>query len=967
MKAHLKILTTSLFLIFAGSSFDAVAVKSPHTPGHSATHEIHIDAANASAKIPLYRFARNDNPSHFFTASEAEKNVILSDLAQYFTLEGPSHYVFASQIANTYPVFRIYNSSSGAHFYTANESERDNVLASMDWFRLEGIAFFVFLSPEPGTVPIYRFYVPQTGSHYFTADEAEKNSLLSSGQTIKQYDGVAWYAFPPDQTTRAEGAKLAETQVIDQDFLMLRVLDGKVDLVEDLTKMRRPYTNIDGESRDLDVVTRYTPELDPVSVQTQGNYMVRSHDDDAYGISGQPVAAVHRRSKINGMAIRPWSAVNNDYTYETTKEHQLFLRLPEPLEHGATYTLSIHPAAGIDTTEVTFTYNIFQNRTEAIHVNLTGYWAESGIKAADLYQWMGDGGARDYSAFEGNTVYLYNATTQDLYEVGNVSFWMGSRVEFGHWNLTGSPVWNVDFTGSYPPGTYRLAIEGIGCSEDFVIHETPRKQPFDVAVQGYYFMRIGQPKVDSVRPVPRQPLYIPGEDPINCKVYLTSMHPWNPAWNTFVDGGDRWDQPDAWSAYRLSGYPSNPNARGGYSDAADWDRHPGHVANIYDMLMPFILSNGLLSDDDTGIAESGNGVPDLLDSARYEVDFWLSLKTDYGYGSGVTNPTGGNVLYQAGATGIMAWTNALNAAMLAEAYRICQQDALMQTYLDAAETAYNYADGLGDPMLQDTLYGGLNARGIDLKMMAAAFLYNVTGNTNYENVLYNNSVVRDSSNAEFSTGSHEQLYSIVAYLTTPRAVHYPALQENMRAAIMQEARAKEAGYVNNRPSRRSNDQDDGWFQTAQCVQRTIVAHFAATHPDDRAEFLDALLLEADWGLGRNPTNMIQMTTASTPLETKRSVELCYTTGQFDGVPGLHPGHTPYMNVEDWWDGMIMFKPSWMTDQCYPSWSQWPHAEAHFNSRHVFANSEFTPRQTMRGKLALYAYLLGLEHKATATD
>jgi len=29
----------------------------------------------------------------------------------------------------------------------------------------------------------------------------------------------------------------------------------------------------------------------------------------------------------------------------------------------------------------------------------------------------------------------------------------------------------------------------------------------------------------------------------------------------------------------------------------------GHVPNIYDMLLPYILTKGALTDDDTGIAE----------------------------------------------------------------------------------------------------------------------------------------------------------------------------------------------------------------------------------------------------------------------------------------------------------------------------------------------------------------------------
>ena len=68
------------------------------------------------------------------------------------------------------------------------------------------------------------------------------------------------------------------------------------------------------------------------------------------------------------------------------------------------------------------------------------------------------------------------------------------------------------------------------------------------------------------------------------------------------------------------------------------------------MLLPYILTGGAPSDDAAGIRESGNGIPDLIDEARYEVDFWLRLRDGSGYSHGLTNPNGNNELFQAGPT-----------------------------------------------------------------------------------------------------------------------------------------------------------------------------------------------------------------------------------------------------------------------------------------------------------------------------
>jgi hypothetical protein len=108
----------------------------------------------------------------------------------------------------------------------------------------------------------------------------------------------------------------------------------------------------------------------------------------------------------------------------------------------------------------------------------------------------------------------------------------------------------------------------------------------------------------------------------------------------------------------------------------------------------------------------------------------------------------------------------------------------------------------------------------------------------------------------------------------------------------------------------------------------------------------------------------------TNLSSKRSIENMYTSGRNDGSPGLHPGHTPYLNTDDWSGSMINGHPSWMTAKCYPVYGAtkdtgWPKAEGYFNSRYVYAHSEFTPQQTMRGKAALYGYLYGLYKPALA--
>lgn len=737
-------------------------------------------------------------------------------------------------------------------------------------------------------------------------------------------------------------AKLTSVGVLDRDYLVVRVSDG------DVTHNESPVS---------ETISRYTPELNTSAAGAAANWTIRSTQDAAYGSAGRQPSGVFRKSKLSGHGQMEWTG--SDFRYEYTYEHWLFLRLPSPLQQGATYTVTAAAATNASPTSGSVAFDLYSTRSEALHVNLVGYVAATDHKAADLYAWLGSGGARDYSSFEGNTVYLYNVATAQATPVGSVSFWKPSGPDVFNWNLTRSAVWNADFPGPLSPGTYRLAVEGVGASQDFTVANDVYANPFRVSLRGFYYMRIGQDNPTGITPPPRTPLYIPGSSPANTAVYLTTVTPYDPVWQTIPS--DQWDRPDDWAPYRKPGNPTNPNAWGGHSDAADWDRHLGHVSIVYDMLLPYVLTNGALSDDQTGIRESGNGVPDVIDEARYEVDFWLRLRDGAGYSHGLTNPNGSNQLFQAGPTAIAAWANAANAAMLAEAYRIAGQTALMNTYRDAAVAAYNHASGLADQQLdavQDVGY--TTVRGRDLKMTAAAYLFNVTGATAYEDVVNAESVCRTGI-AELENDTRNQTWATAAYLRTPRTVRYPALQGNLRACVIDEARSKEANLTEARPSRRATDDRPGYFRTSQNVQRTMIAHAVATSPADREFFRKALQLEADWGLGRNPINTIEMGTATTPLAGKRSIQYMYTSGREDGVPGIHPGHTPYLNLDDWFCGMTMGCPSRLYQNTFPAdfRNTWPVGEGYFDSPWVWAHSEFTPQQTMRGKTALYGYLYAL--------
>ena len=87
-------------------------------------------------------------------------------------------------------MYRLYNPNSGEHFYTADTTERDN-LVGYGW-RYEGIAWS---APETSDTPVYRLYNPNAGDHHYTTSEKEKDNLVSLGW---KFEGIGWYSTGTD-------------------------------------------------------------------------------------------------------------------------------------------------------------------------------------------------------------------------------------------------------------------------------------------------------------------------------------------------------------------------------------------------------------------------------------------------------------------------------------------------------------------------------------------------------------------------------------------------------------------------------------------------------------------------------------------------------------------------------------------------------------------------------------------------
>lgn len=144
------------------------------------------------APIPVYRFYNFTNNTHFFTASEDERAMILATWPNIFSLDGPAYYVNPAN--NTQPLYRFYNTVSRSHFYTANPAEKNQILKDLSHiFSYDGETYSVNPAPAANSLTAYRFYNKKNGSHFYTTNEAEVASVQANLGHIYQLEGPAFW------------------------------------------------------------------------------------------------------------------------------------------------------------------------------------------------------------------------------------------------------------------------------------------------------------------------------------------------------------------------------------------------------------------------------------------------------------------------------------------------------------------------------------------------------------------------------------------------------------------------------------------------------------------------------------------------------------------------------------------------------------------------------------------------------
>ncbi len=147
-----------------------------------------------NTKSEVYRFFNSSLGAHFYTADKNERDYIANNLNDY-SYEGVS-YATADHLTgnSSESVYRFFNSTTGVHLYTTNENERDSIIDNLSNFTYEGPKFYAYEQPIEGTTAVHRFYEPNIGVHFYTPNEAEK-IFVEENLPNYTYEGIAYYAF----------------------------------------------------------------------------------------------------------------------------------------------------------------------------------------------------------------------------------------------------------------------------------------------------------------------------------------------------------------------------------------------------------------------------------------------------------------------------------------------------------------------------------------------------------------------------------------------------------------------------------------------------------------------------------------------------------------------------------------------------------------------------------------------------
>ena len=487
----------------------------------------------------------------------------------------------------------------------------------------------------------------------------------------------------------------------------------------------------------------------------------------ASNAGGVSPSAVYQKSKPTDWA-QP--------SHEFAMRHIFYLKLPQKLTLGTKYTVS--GGANMQA----FTYDPAKVRSEAVHINQIGYRPDDAAKQAFLSVWLGTGGAHSYA--DGLPFSLIQDKTGKVVYSGKTMVVKkaedGEAMWHGGPNRSKTDICRMDFGDFQTPGTYRVVVEGVGCSYPFVIGAKTWEAAFKTQMRGFFHQRsgmaLGPPYTTYAKPRDLHPAD-------GVKVYASTY--------SVLDGGDAFE-----GLWKGKTNEVLPGAWGGYHDAGDWNpRSTDHLQATLLQLELFDLFPKYFAGLKWNIPPSHN-LPDLLAEAEWHVSLFSRLQTkNGGVGRGIettSDPYDGEVSWRQSQVQ-MAFAPDIRSSFVyaATAARLSRLMApynkpLALFYRQSAEKAMQWAETDYAKRTPDEKKKLPWETG-DERNLAALELYALTANSKYHDLFKETTYLTRPDQRLFVWESHAQYAAALAYARLPKALGDPTLKANAVAGTVREA------------------------------------------------------------------------------------------------------------------------------------------------------------------------------------
>ncbi len=149
------------------------------------------------SKTPIFRLYNTRTGTQLYTRGVADKDKILAKYKDFVFTDGvAAFYASLTEQPGLTPIFRLYNTRTGAQLYTRGVADKDKILAKYkDFVFTDGAPAFYASLTDDGTTAIYRLYNTRTGMQLYTRGVADKDKILAKYKDFVFTDGApAFYA-----------------------------------------------------------------------------------------------------------------------------------------------------------------------------------------------------------------------------------------------------------------------------------------------------------------------------------------------------------------------------------------------------------------------------------------------------------------------------------------------------------------------------------------------------------------------------------------------------------------------------------------------------------------------------------------------------------------------------------------------------------------------------------------------------